>query len=137
MKEIVEEITKDALFKKSQNMARAIAQDLTDFSGREATAMEGTIGRKSRQGIAIPGYFIRTTIYKVGWEKFLKRTEAVAFRDLMMISIDRSRSENKITEEVKDFGILEALKLVQERNSPLYHTNRVYSQICRNRKFGL
>ena len=138
MKEMVDEIKKEPGQKKNRRMAEALAKDLEAFTGSKCEAMEGGVGRKSRHtGLATPGYFIRTIVYKVAWETFIEKKDALEVSRLMKKALNTALTRQEIKEVQQDFGILETLDLLVKYEAKLDNVERVYAILAKSLKFGI
>jgi hypothetical protein len=126
IKHMIREISAKSELKKSPVMARSLAKDYEILSGSEAVAQEGQMGRIGRNGKATPGQFIRAITYKVKWYEFISFEEAMSFQKMLNSSVSKQDHSRKLTEHTRDYGILEMLDLLLEKNSELLHTKEAY-----------
>jgi hypothetical protein len=136
MDEMINHISTEVKLKKSRTVANALALDFTALTKSKAIALESE--SKRRDPSALPSQFIRTTIFKVAWYKFLSKKEAENFNKLLKSTIHNRHDRNKtVVEIIHDFGILELMKELRERGSNFENTKRVYATLSKSIKFGL
>ena len=71
------------------------------------------------------------------WETFLDKKDAEAASKLFKKALSITPRRIHITEEKKDFGILELLTLLHERGSDLENVKEAYKWISTSTKFGI
>jgi len=136
MKEMVDHISKEAKLKKSPLIAKALAKDFEKFTASHVIALESESKRKDPS--STPSQFIRATCFKVSWYIFFTRKEAEEFLHLLKSTIDIDPQKNsKVVEIIRDFGVLEILKILLIKGSDFEHTKKVYDVLSKSIKFGL